>query len=181
MFEYFSTAPDGSLNVYKIIDISDIQLTENYTYHDVVEGENLMSISYLHYNTKDNWWIIFLFNNVYDANFFNINDVVISDSTDYYLNSLVTYNLLSSSDKADVKFNITNYFKSFNNLKDSIILANQAIANPTLYLSGYKDYIVNLIINNSVFIKKLKIPNSDIVYAIKNRMDTYSISWKINN
>jgi len=40
-----------------------------YLVHDVIDGENPENISYKYYGTQDYWWIILLFNEIYDPFF----------------------------------------------------------------------------------------------------------------
>jgi len=183
MFEYYNNIASsyGSTikDLYKQVDFSDLLSSDDYIYHKIVESENLMNISYKYYKTIDNWWIIAMFNNINDINFFNPNNNTIDTTINDYLSKLINYYSLPEKEKAIIKALIRDYYLSLgNNTKESIINTNNSLLNITnIFVSSFKEYLLKQILNESFYIKELKIPIDTLANKIKNRYDTYSVTW----
>lgn len=179
MFKYFDLTSSGFLDVWKKIDISDIKETDDFVFHDMTNDDNLMRISNQYYKTINDWWVLFLFNGVYDVNFFIPTDNTIQTTANTAISNLENYSDLISSEKVKVKANVYGYFRTFNDTVESISLTMSNINSQTEdFKNNYKEYIIQTLTNESFFSEKIKIPNSNVVYQIKNRLDKLSVEWK---
>ena len=172
-FNYFPLEND-ILNVYKSIDLSELTISEDYTLYTPNEGDNLMLISYKYYDTIEDWWIIFLFNNLYDINFTFLTHETIIRTSEYYLNLINSYISLSDKDKAFIKNIVFEFYRTFMTIEESIILTNQNLNSPTTtFLNLFNDYIEKEVINGVT----IKIPSTTLLLSIKNYLEQKSNEW----
>ena len=187
MFEYFNTVVYNERNIVDVYKTFDLGIdTEDYTYYTPTIGEDLMIISYNNYDTIDNWWVIFLFNDMYDTLFDIINDNTISSTNDYYINLIENYNSLETSNKKIVIELIRDYYLNLDyTLKEAVKATDvvvQDISNISDTLLEYiSQYIKDTIVSDSILASKIKIPSSDVVYDIKNAFETLSVEWEANS
>jgi hypothetical protein len=185
MFEYFDIENIDNINivdVWKIFDISEFIEKDNYIYHELNHKENLMDLSYKYYDTIDDWWVIFLFNNFIDINFSILQDKTIKNTQDTYLFNLNNYDNIEKTEKDKTKYLVRQYYLIDNNLEDSIRKTNEVLNNPLLrndedFQESIKQFIFDKLISDSTYQKQIKIPNQLTVYKIKNKFERLSNIW----
>lgn len=180
MFNYFDTE---IINFKEVVDIwKKYKLTiksEDYLIHNLTEGENLMLLSNTYYNNINDWWIIYLFNNMYDANFSLIQSNVINSTINKYIGMIYSYSTLNTKNKNIIKFHIRSFYLESYDLKTSITKTNNLLTSKSaVEIEKFKEYIQTKLIYDSFYNKPLKIPNSELVKVIKNTFQTFSKNWK---
>ena len=183
MFKYFDTEIVNNKEIVDVFKKIDLGITtDKYTYHDLSENENLMDISFKYYANINDWWCIYLFNNMYDVNFDIISDLTIESSIEYYIYNLNNYALLPDKEKQITNQLVRTYYASIDyDIIDSIKMANESLKNVDgEFIYEMTVFIKDTLINNSYFSKKLKIPKLSVVLDIKNKLEELSVLWKSN-
>lgn len=181
MFNYFDTTV---FNNKKIIDIwkrySLNIISEDFTIHKLSEGDNLMSISYKYYNTINDWWIIYLFNELYDINFSLLQSNVLINTIDDYKYKIENYSSLLKKEQLKIFYLIRNmYINIGNNIQDANNKTNTLLTSlPADEIIIASDYINLKITEDSFFNQSLKIPNTELSKEIKNTLYSFSKNWK---
>lgn len=178
MFNYFNEITANDRLILDIFRAYEFDITtEDYFYHELVEGDNLMSISHKHYDTIDDWWCIYIFNDMFDFNFDIVNSSTIETSVTFHMNQLESYDSLLDINQKKVSSKLrTFYMSKGNDIKGAIILANELISNVSTNLTlelrdEIKNYIFEELINSSNFVSKIKIPSSNVVYKMKTKLE----------
>lgn len=177
---YYDIVDSSTLDIWKNIDFGDTLESTDYQLYELSNYDNLMGLSYRFYNTIDDWWIIYLFNNIYDINFSLITDSVIQKTIAKKLYNVQNYNNLIAIDKLKTLELIRNFYLVDNSLEDSIILTNNLLDSPItddIFLKELSNYINIEIISNSFIKNKIKIPSFEIVLKMKNIMEEHSLTW----
>lgn len=181
MFQYFDKQIINGNEVVDIWKNFKIEIKSNdYSIHVLSEGENLMSISHKYYNSINNWWIIYLFNNLDNINFSLLQSDTIYNTIEKYKNDLINYSNLSTKRKAY----ITELIRNFYLLENYSIIESISLTNDFLKLTDdneinrFIEYLQSLILLESFYNTKLKIPNIGLVKEIKNKLSEYSKLWK---
>lgn len=182
--EYFDTETiDGAevVDIWKAIDISEFSDLETDTLHVLNENENLMDLSFKYYDTIDDWWIIFLYNDLYDSNFNLLNSKTIETTQNKYIYDLMNYSNLTKSTKQYIRYLVREFYiaKEYS-LKESISKVEEIINSGLTdeFTNDFKLYIYETMISKSYFRIQLKIPSNLVVYKIKNELETLSLVWK---
>lgn len=180
MFSYFDTQTINSQTVVDVWKKFQIDVdSEDYTNHDLVDGDNLMMISYKYYNNIDDWWVIYIYNELLNSNFSLLQTSTIRSTVDKHSEDVNNYDNLSRSRKKYINASLRDYFinRGFS-IKESIgEMRNFLIDVDSDTLTQYLSYIENIIISESFYNEKLKIPNSKVVFDIKNQLEELSQSW----
>lgn len=186
--EYYSTKIIDNITVVDIWETFDINQfigEYNFQYHSLNQHENLMDLSFIYYDTIDDWWIIFLFNQLWDINFCILQDKTIKNTKDKYIFNLQNYDNLEIKEQNITKYLIQQFYLQNNSLKESISFSSTAITTNLIATQSFQDsikqYIFNKLIEDSAFKKELKIPNQLTAYKIKNEFERLSIIWKTQN
>lgn len=180
MFEYFDRE---NYNNYEIVDIwKKFKITidtDNYTYHKVSEGDNLMNISFNYYNTHDDWWVIYLFNGMNNQNFDFIPSTVLRKTLEKYRYLFNNYNTLLDKEKGELKRIVRNYFISLENSKKESITLTDGFINDLHEdnIDTIIQFIESDILTNSYYNTELKIPDMSVVFEIKNKFEDLSDIW----
>jgi hypothetical protein len=183
IFSYYDTEIWNNTEIVDIFKNLELDITtEDYNYHAPTENENLMLISFKYYDTIDNWWIIYLFNYLFDVNFSIINSNTINTTSDYYTNILDNFNNSTEDLKGKLIEIVRNYYLfEGDDLKTSIIKTNNSIKdNNNTFQNNISLYIKNELIKESYLTVKLKIPSNEIVFDIKNKLEVLTVYWKDN-
>ncbi len=183
IFEYFDTQ---TINNQEVIDVWKTYTlnieTTNFQYHDIVEMDTLMSISFRYYDTIDNWWVIYLFNELKDINFAITTDNTINRTVQGILSDLNNINTISNRARLKVRELVREFYLTTNTIQESIVLANDNIALlEPVFLYDFESYLRNTIIEASPTVEKLKIPASVVVFDIKNEFERLAVIWQQNN
>lgn len=180
MFQYFDKEIINGKEVVDIWKNFKIEISTNdYSIHVLSEGENLMGISYKYYNTIDNWWILYIFNNMNNINFSFIQNETILNTLNKHRNDIINYNNLSLRRKAYISENVRNFYLESYSLEEAISKTNSLLLNKdTNEINSFIDYLQSVILLDSFYNTKLKIPNIGVVKEIKNKMSEYSKLWK---
>lgn len=184
MFNYFNTIEINSssvLDIWKSIDI-DID-SDNYQTYKIIEGDNLMGISYKHYGNINDWWVIYLFNNMYNINFELLQPEVLEATVLKHRTDVINYDTITTKRQNYIRETIRNYYLISNDLIDSIKLTNRLLSDDSLkndeeFLSLYSGYIEDTLIINSYYDTTLKIPNGKLLFQIKNEINSFAKVWK---
>ena len=179
MFSYFNT-----IKVYNT-DVKDIwkKLTfeielEDYQLYQIIDGDNLMNISYKFYNTINDWWVIYLFNGLNNINFDLLQSKVLDETIVKHKELVYNYNTISTKDKKYIETVVREYYLVDFELKEAIqkSILFLEVLNPD-DIEDFIIYVQDDILINSFYNKELKIPNTDTVMKIKNKMEDLSEFW----
>lgn len=182
MFEYFDSVTINDIervDIWKNFEISIV--STDYQIHKLTEGENLMSISNKYYNTINNWWVIYLFNNMNNINFSILYPETIQATIDKHKSDIINHSSLGSKRKAYITEVIRSYYNESYTLLESIKLTNTLLTfKSNSEIIKIADYIQSQLLIESYFNTNLKIPNISLVKEIKNKMSAFSKNWKLN-
>ncbi len=183
IFEYFDVETINNKQVIDVWKRFTLSVnTTNFEYHDLNENENLMLISNRYYNTIENWWVIYLFNELYDYNFSIINNVSIDRTVSGIFSNLSNIDTIVEAERFRVIDLIRTFYLRDFNLLESITRTNTILEQPTSeFLREFEEFLRETILEESMFVKKLKIPGSDVVFDIKNRFEEFAVVWQRNN
>lgn len=180
MFEYFDIENIDNINIvdiWKEYDISEF-ITDDYTIYIPSEYENLQLISYNFYDTIDDWWVIYLFNELYDVNFHMYNDDILQSTLDNHSYYIENYDTISIKYKNYIKEQLRNYFMESYTIKEAIVLTEEFLNNQNQDdIDTFLIYIQDKIVADSILRKGIKIPNTLTAYKIKNYFESLSVKW----
>lgn len=179
MFEYFdkenlynTTVIDVWKQISFEIEVKDYQL------YQIVEGDNLMNISYKFYNTINDWWVIYLFNGLTNINFDLLQTRVLEETVQKHKYLIENYNDLIVEDRKYIENIIRNFYLVENDLITSISKTNDFLSTLDEFeKENIIVYVQDTILIESFYNKELKIPNSNTVLDIKNKMEELSELW----
>ena len=184
IFSYFNYDSSAKiLDVFKTIDFSTVINSDDYTLYTPIDTDNLMSISYKFYNRVDDWWIIYFFNKMVDISFSIYTNTSVNLIIKYYSDLLLTYDSNTLQQNNELKETIILYYLEENNdvklaIQKALTLLNDPISRTdTVFLSNYKDFIHTYIITNTTVMNPIKIPNTTLVFKIKNALKSQSVAW----
>lgn len=184
MFDYFNKITiNGNtvLDIWKNIDINID--SDDYQVYKLKEGDNLMLISYNFYGNINDWWIIYLFNDMYNINFELLQPAVLEATLLKHRTDILEYNTITIKRQNYIRETLRTYYMSLeNSLVDSIKLANKtlkddSIKNSELFLSEYASFLEDKILIESYYNTPLKIPNGKLMFKIKNALEDFSSIW----
>jgi len=184
MFDYFNKT---TFNDKQIIDVwknIEINIDSNeYQVYKIKEGDNLMLLSYKYYGNINDWWIIYLFNNMYDINFELLQPSILEETILKHRTDIINYENITIKRQNYIRESIRNYYYSIGNqLTDSIKLTNKTLNDNSLknseeFLSAYTGFIEDKIIVDSYYNNTLKIPTGPLMFKIKNKLEEFSTIW----
>ena len=178
MFEYFDTETIDGEEVVDVWKDFSIEIdTTDYQFYQLVEGDNLMSISYKFYGNISDWWIIYVFNNLNNINFDLIQQETIQATLDKHENDINGYDDLPAKRKAYINQIVRDFYNVDNDIKTAVQLANEFLFDPTGDMYSFLDFLKSLIITESFYNEELKIPNKSVVSEIKNEFEDFSEVW----
>ncbi|MFK5883479.1 MAG: hypothetical protein QM489_03960, partial [Candidatus Izemoplasma sp.] len=96
---------------------------------------------------------------------------------------LLTYDSNTLQQNNELKETIILYYLEENNdVKTSIekavlLLGDSSARTDPLFISNYKDFIHTYIITNTDVMNPIKVPNTSLVFKIKNVLKAQSIAW----
>lgn len=186
MFSYYDTEIIDNqivIDVWKNLELDDLLASEDYIFHTLNENENIMDISWKYYNNTTDWWIIYLFNKLYDVNFDILQNPTIGNTQNYYVYNLQNYLDIEPEKQKYLQYVIRRYYMETETLENAVIqtaarLATKASRNDPEFIDSFKVYIYDYLVNRSTYKIQLKVPNSQLVYNIKNRFEQLSVVWK---
>ena len=170
------------IDVWKNLELDDLLVSEDYQFHILNENENIMDISFRYYNNTTDWWVIYLFNRMYDCNFDILQNPTISNTQDYYVYNLKNYLSIEKSEQKYLQYVLRRFYMQNETLEDAIRHTNERLAtdasrNDPEFIDTFKVYIYDYLVNRSTYKIQLKVPNSNLVYKIKNRLEQLSVIW----
>ena len=182
---YYNKLDNGVIDVWKELDLSSLIHTADYSLHTTTEHDNLMTISYKYYDNIDDWWILYMFNSLYDINFSILSDNVLRETVDKALQDIKNYDSLLPLDALKIVGLVRDYYIVTGELKDSIVstyalLNNTSARNDEEFLSAFGTYLELLIVEDSYINNKIKIPSLEVILKIKNKMEENLLIWRQN-
>ena len=185
MFQYFSKLEfdnNEMINVFKTVDVSQFVVVGNYDIYQPLENDNLMNISHLFYDNTEDWWVLYLYNKLYDVNFDLINNEVLEFTLENNEANIIDYDNLSEQTKANTNSMVRDYYLLTNDEVTSIGLANTVLNDEVArqqaaFLLDIRVYLEERFLSESKINDKLKIPNTETVLDIKNYLEALSVIW----
>lgn len=180
MFQYFNTV---NINNKEVVDIwknfkIEIQ-SKDYTEYQLLENDNLMLISFRFYNTIDNWWILYYFNDIHDINFDLLQNDTIQETSNTFRFNILNYSKITTKQQMFVKELIRDFYRINNDLITSIKLTDELIKNKNnKEIELFINFIETKLLFDSFYNKTIRIPNINLVKEIKNKLSEFSKLWK---
>lgn len=180
MFQYFNTV---NINNKEVVDIwknfkIEIQ-SKDYTEYQLLENDNLMLISFRFYNTIDNWWILYYFNDIHDINFDLLQNDTIQETSKTFRFNILNYSKITTRQQMFLKELIREFYGINNDLITSIKLTEELINTKNLNeIDQFINFIETKLLFDSFYNKTIKIPNINLVKEIKNKLSDFSKLWR---
>lgn len=186
MFKYFDTElvnNQSVVDVWKNIDFSKIKASTDYNFHTLNAQENLMDLAFKYYGTINDWWCIYIFNDLYDINFCILQEATITNTQNEYSYNVQNYTSITKIKQQYIEYILREYYLVENDFEEAIRLTADRLStaekrNDVDFIDSFRVYIYDYLINQSSYRVQIKIPSQMVVYSMKTLLDKYEVQWK---